>query len=171
MTISKSSTVYESLKRAKRQGKRFSVVCPESRPLNEGVGFARELGKLGVSVTLCADALAPSLVDECDLMLIGGDALASEGLVNKIGTYPLALAARRVGVPFIALISTQKHLGHFDSRWIAEMDPKELFSEPIENIRVCNRYFDLTPLDLITRIVTERGIYSIQEIREVLEQQ
>jgi len=170
MTISRSTTVLETLKGAKRQGKRFSVICPESRPLLEGLLLAQELGKLGIPVELCADALAPSLVSRCDLVLVGGDALAPEGLVNKIGTYPLALAAQRDDVPVVALISTQKLLTRFNPEWIPEMDPSELWDrvQPMENVRVLNRYFDLTPLSLISRIVTERGIYTVEEIEEVL---
>lgn len=169
MTISKSSAVYKTLSHAKNQGKQLSVICPESRPLREGVELACELSQLGVSATICADALAPVLVAECDLVLVGGDALAPEGLVNKIGTFALALGAREAEVPFVALISTHKFADHFDPAWIPQMEPEELLDgkEP-EKVRVCNRYFDLTPLKLLTYIVTEQGIISPEEVRKKL---
>lgn len=170
MTVSYSSTVLRSFELAKGQGKSFSVFCPESRPLGEGMDLAKKLAQLGIPVVVCADALAPSLVRECDKVLVGGDALAPEGLVNKIGTYPLALAAREAKVPFIALISRQKFLPHFDPHWISEMDPGELLKleEPVENVRVCNRYFDLTPLRLISQVVTEEGAFPASKTKEVL---
>ncbi len=168
MTISHSLTVFQTMKTARREGKAFSVVCPESRPLCEGVDLAQRLHELGVPVTICADGLAPSFVSQCDAVLVGGDALAPEGLVNKIGTYPLALAAREAKVPFVALIGTQKFLCHFDSGWIREHDPRELVPNAKGNTPVCNRYFDLTPLALLTKVVTEKGIHSMEEIKEML---
>ncbi len=168
MTISCSSTFLRTIEIAKRQGKAFSVICPESRPLNEGLTLAQKLSQLGVPTTICTDGLAPSLVRECDLVIVGGDALAPEGLVNKIGTYPLALAAREAGVPLVALISTHKFLVRFDPSWMRANDPQELVPPKMENIDVCNRYFDLTPLLFIQSIVTEQGIYSSCEIKELL---
>jgi len=167
MTISHSSTVLEAFKTAREQGRSFTVICPESRPLLEGVKLARDLGEMGISVELCADALAPSLVGVCDIVIVGGDVLAPQGLINKIGTYPLALAAHAASVPFVALIGSQKLLAHFDLEWIPEMDPRELCAEPPANVKILNRYFDLTPLEYLTEIVTERGIYDTEELGEV----
>ena len=167
MTISRSSTILRASTTAKRGGKAFSIICPESRPMNEGLTLASELSQLGIEVTICADALAPAMVSKCAGVMVGGDALVPEGLVNKSGTYPLALAAREARISFVALVPTQKFLPHFDPCWIRENDPSELLSESIENVRVCNRYFDITPLELITQIASEDGIRSPQEIREM----
>jgi translation initiation factor 2B subunit (eIF-2B alpha/beta/delta family) len=169
LTISLSSTVLETLKLAQAQGKRIQVICPESRPLREGLQLAQKLAQTSVKVTLCVDALAPSLIADCDLVLVGGDALAPEGLVNKCGTYPLALAARRQNVPFVAAISQLKFLERFEPEWIREMPPDEVLDEPAEAVRVLNRYFDLTPLDLLTRVVTEEGTFSPGGIRRWLQ--
>lgn len=167
ITISLSTTVLEILLNAKRQGVPCDVICLESRPLREGVGMARALGEREIPATICADALGPSLVRECDLVLVGGDALAPQGLVNKIGTYPLALAAREADVPFVAALSELKFLSEFDPGRIPEMDPEELLPSPLRNVRVLNRYFDLTPLELISRVVTEEGIYEADALEEV----
>ena len=169
LTISLSSTVLEALKLAQAQQKHIAAICPESRPLREGLQLARELARLGMEVTVCVDALAPALVQECDLVLVGGDALAPQGLVNKCGTYPLALAARRQNVPFVAAISHLKFLERFEPEWIREMSPDEVLDEPAEAVRVLNRYFDLTPLDLLTHVVTEEGTFSAERIRRWLQ--
>lgn len=169
-TISRSSTVLETLKIARTRGKKPRVVCPESRPLNEGVAMAQELSRCRIEATLCADAMAPALVDECDLVLVGGDALAPQGLVNKVGTYAMALAAREAHVPVAALLGAQKLLERFHPGWIPTMDPDEIFADRNESghLRVVNRYFELTPLALIRHIVTEQGVHSPREIKELI---
>jgi len=156
MTISFSSTVLESFKKAKGEGKDFRVICLEGRPMLEGVELARQLSALGIKVTLIADALGPSSVSKADLILVGGDALSREGLVNKIGTYGLALAAQAAKVDFIALLGTEKIFPAKISALIPKK-PKELLAEVIEHVTVCNRYFEITPLPLISKIITEEG--------------
>ncbi len=169
MTISFSTTVFEILRNMKRQKITYSVICLESRPLREGVDLARALAEQGIPVTLCADALGPSLVAEGGLVLVGGDALAPQGLVNKIGTYPLALAAREANVPFVAALSELKFLSDFDPGWITDMDPREVLADTLpETIRVLNRYFDLTPLGALSHVVTEERIYTSAILQEVL---
>ena len=169
MTISFSTTVFEILLNMKRQKITYSVICLESRPLREGADLARALAEQGIPVTLCADALGPSLVAEGGLVLVGGDALAPQGLVNKIGTYPLALAAREENVPFVAALSELKFLSDFDPGWITDMDPREVLADPPpETIRALNRYFDLTPLGALSHVVTEERIYTSAILQEVL---
>lgn len=155
LTISYSSAVFAALRRAQEEGKGISVVCPESRPLREGLRLAQELARLGVDAEVCVDALAPALVGECDLVLVGGDALAPEGLVNKCGTFSLALAAHRARKPFIAAVSRLKFLERFEPGWMREMSPEEVLEEPAEGVRVRNVYFDVTPLELLSTVVTE----------------
>ncbi len=168
ITNSASATVFECFKRAQNLGKHFRVICPESRPMREGVELARRLGALKIPVTLIADALAPSFVSEADLVLMGGDALWREGLINKIGTYGLALAAQATDVGFWALVSTQKFLPAGKKLLIPDMNPSELLPQPSEGVQVCNRYFDVTPLNLISRVMTENGEQTSSQIAKML---
>lgn len=170
LTISYSSAVFAALKRAQEEGKGISVVCPESRPLREGLRLAQELAQLGVETEVCVDALAPALVGECDLVLVGGDALAPEGLANKCGTLSLALAAHRARRPFITAISQWKFLERFELEWVREMPPEEVLEAPRKGVRVraINRYFDVTPLELLTHVVTESEILTPEELRRRL---
>ena len=171
LTISYSSAVFLALKRAQEEGKGISVVCPESRPLREGLRLAQELARLGVETEVCVDALAPALVEECDLVLVGGDALAPEGLVNKCGTLALALAAHRQGKPFVAAIGQLKFLKRFELSWIREMPPEEVLNDvQLPHARVLNRYFDLTPLERVTHIVTESETLKPEEVQRRLRQ-
>jgi len=167
MTLSYSSTVLQVLSYA--QG--IEVICPEGRPLLEGLRTARELGAKGIRVRLVVDFAALALVGECDLVMVGADAITPEGVVNKIGTYGLAVAARDKGVPFYVLASTEKFLPlpFSHALRIEKRDPKEITEETIPHGVVENFYFDSTPLDLITGVVTQEGMISEKEVRQRLE--
>ena len=167
MTLSYSSTVVGVLVLA--QG--IEVICPESRPLCEGLRTAKELGAKGIRTRLVADLAALSLVKESDLVLVGADAITPEGAVNKIGTYGLALAAREGKIPFYVLAGTEKFLPSPFSKTlrIEKKDPTEITCETIPHGKVENVYFDLTPLDLITGVVTQEGAIAGGEVRKQLE--
>ena len=94
LTHSSSATVLAALLRAHEAGKRFGVVCTESRPLYEGVSMARQLAEAGIGVEVIADAAAAVFVHGFYALLIGADAITSEGVLNKVGTLGMALAAR-----------------------------------------------------------------------------
>ena len=158
VTISASSTVAAALRNAHAANPGLTVVCPESRPLREGVTLAESLADAGIAATVCTDALAPSMVQGADVVLVGGDALAPNGLVNKSGTFPLALAAEHLQVPCVALVSRLKVLPAFGPDWIPDMAPTEVADVDDARIRVVNRYFELTPLALLAHVVTESGV-------------
>ena len=167
MTLSYSSTVLGVLSHATW----IEVICPEARPLCEGVTIARELGEKGIKVRLVADFAALSLMGECDLVMVGADSITPAGVVNKIGTYGLALAARNKGVPFYVLAGTEKFLPPPFSQnlRIEKKDPTEITREIIPHGVVENFYFDFTPLDLITGVVTQQGVIAGSKVRERLE--
>ena len=167
MTHSYSSTVLGVLVGAKG----IEVICPESRPLAEGLRTAKALGEKGIRVRLVADFAALSLVGESDLVMTGADAITLEGVVNKIGTYGLALAAREKKIPFYVLAGTEKFLPPPLSKAlrIEKKDPQEITQETIPNVVVENCYFDFTPLDLVTGVVTQHGVIAGDEVRKQLE--
>lgn len=167
ITHSYSSTVLDVLGHAKG----IEVICPESRPLLEGLRTAQELGERGIRTRIVVDSAAPSLMGECDVVMVGADAITPEVVVNKIGTYALALAARERKVPFYVLAGTEKFLPppFSEALRIEERDPKEVTQEAILNSKVENRYFDTTPLDLITGVVTQDGVIAGEEVQKRLE--
>lgn len=160
LTHSRSSTVAAALKRAAAEGRRPEVICTESRPLLEGRALARELAEEGLSVRLVVDAAAFALLPSADLVLVGGDSLSALGLVNKIGTRGLAIAAAQEGVPFFACCSTAKFAPLREPLVppADEQPPAEVWDAPPAGVRVVNRYFDLTPLRYLAGVVTEKGI-------------
>lgn len=146
------------------------VLACETRPLLQGARLtAWELARAGVPHALVADAAAPGLLarGEVDAVLVGCDRVARNGdTANKVGTYPLALAAREAGVPFLVVgpVSTiDRELSDGTGIVIEERAADEirfaggtLLTLPDAPAR--NPAFDVTPARLITALVTERGI-------------
>lgn len=161
VTIGRSTTVRAALRHAQRAGRRFQVVCAEGRPAFEGRAMAEELAETGIPVTLVVDALAIATIGNSQLMLVGADHLTSKALVNKVGTYGLALAAQANQVPAYALCGSEKFL---PSAYIppqqAHWPAAQVWGEAPENVAIENLYFDHTPLSTLAGIVTEQGILS-----------
>jgi translation initiation factor 2B subunit (eIF-2B alpha/beta/delta family) len=160
-TFTLSETVLTVLRTAARRGRQFKVIVTESGPNNDGRSTARALAESGVEVHIGIDAAVGELLPRADLMLIGAEAILSDGsAICKVGTYPAALAARRSAVPVYVLIDSQKlHpislLGH--SPALDPIEPGGLLAGA-ESTRVAGHLFDRTPAELISALVTERGI-------------
>ncbi|RLG71332.1 MAG: hypothetical protein DRO11_04705 [Methanobacteriota archaeon] len=174
MTHSLSSTVIKTIGKTFKAGKKVSVVLTESRPLCEGVKTAEKLSEMGVPVTLVVDSAAPHTLQDVDLVVIGADSvLASGAVVNKIGTLPIALAANHWGVPLYVLSDTYKfntrnYLGQ--AVILEEKSSTEIINqEKIPGVKIRNLYFDITPPEYITGIVTETGVIPPETVREEIE--
>ncbi len=121
LTHSASSAVAAALRRAYAAGRLAHVTCLEARPLYEGRTLAQRLAAAGLPTTLAVDALAARLVGTVDAVFVGGDTVAPGGLVNKVGTAALALAARACRVPVYAICPSEKLLPRLPGtrRWCA----------------------------------------------------
>ena len=155
---------------AARQGKRLRVFADETRPLFQGARLtAWELQRAGLDVTVITDGAAGHVLQRGGIgaVLVGADRIARNGdVANKIGTYPLAVLARRHGVPFyvVAPLSTLD-LACPDgaSIPIEERAPEEV-THPLgvaavpAGVRAFNPAFDVTPAELVTALVCERAV-------------
>ena len=146
------------------------MICPEGRPLYEGLKTAKELAKRGIKVKLMVDFAAISRVNECNLVMVGADSVTPDGVVNKIGTYGIALVAKDNNIPLYVLTGKEKFLpwSFYQALRIEKKDPREVTQENIPNVAVENFYFDLTPLRLITGVVTQEGIIPAEGVLEAL---
>jgi translation initiation factor 2B subunit (eIF-2B alpha/beta/delta family) len=167
LTYSSSTAVRLALWQAMADGKRFTVVCSESRPMGEGVGLARSLTALGIPVYLTLDAALWEWVERVDLVLLGADAILPGGVVNKVGSGPLLQIARLVGVPRYVLADSSKWLPEaLASFWrIRREVPGEITALRHPDLTVHNRYFGTSRLDLVQGLVWEKGIAPPAEIR------
>lgn len=169
MTHSFSSTVLAALREASHRGKRFSVICPESRPICEGLAMAASLGMAGINVSLIADAAFYRLLPEVGCVWVGADAISPRGIFNKTGTALLALAAREFNVPVYVLCASDKFLPQsYDPPPETLKDPLELLEHDLPHVTPLNYYFDVTPLDYVSGVVTEDKILTPSEVREKL---
>jgi ribose 1,5-bisphosphate isomerase len=162
-TYSMSSTVWRVFKRAKAQGKNFSVWVTESRPSDEGFWTVREMDEAGIPVAVSIDGAIGELVPQCDSVFIGADAISSTGIaLCKSGSYPTALVAHSHGVPFYIAADTLK----FDPLSLVGMpfrphafERDSLLDEDYpDRVEVVGHYFDQTPPNIITAIITEIGL-------------
>jgi methylthioribose-1-phosphate isomerase len=155
---------------AQREGIAFRVYADETRPLLQGARLtAYELQQAGVDVTLITDSMAASLMAQrlIDVVIVGADRVAANGdFANKIGTLSVAIAARYFNVPFyVACPSSTLDFQTPTGRGIVieerrDSEVTHLGGKPIApaGIKVRNPAFDVTPHDLVTGYITERGI-------------
>jgi methylthioribose-1-phosphate isomerase len=155
---------------ALEQGKRCAVFADETRPWLQGARLtAWELLQDGIPVTLLPDVAAASLLGSGRIgcVVVGADRIARNGdTANKVGTYPLALAAHAAGVPFFvaAPVSTlDAHAASGADIPIEERAPEEVTHVKgariaADGVSVFNPAFDVTPARYIAAIVTERGV-------------
>jgi methylthioribose-1-phosphate isomerase len=150
--------------------KRISVIANETRPYLQGARLtAWELVQEGIPCTLITDSTAGHLMSrgEVDVVVVGADRIAANGdVANKIGTYALAVLAKRHGIPFYVAAPVSSFdasiaegleipieerpaaevTGYRDTRWAPQ------------GVAVRNPAFDVTPAELITGIISEKGI-------------
>jgi methylthioribose-1-phosphate isomerase len=147
-----------------------AAICCETRPLLQGARLTTwELSRHGVAATVIVDGAAAALMRTLpvDAVIVGCDRLAANGdLVNKIGTYGIALAAAAHGIPFIAAAtrsSIDAATPTGDDVEIEQRDPHEVLdlvpgAAALPGVTALNPAFDVTPARLITAVVTEAGV-------------
>jgi methylthioribose-1-phosphate isomerase len=153
-----------------------AVIVPETRPLLQGSRLtAWELSRAGVRCTLVSDGMIASRLRRGDVAcaLVGADRIAANGdFANKIGTYALALAARAHGVPFYVLAPTSTvdpETPNGGAIPIEERAAEEVAGwqgrrTAPAGIEVWNPAFDVTPAELVTAFVTDRGVFPPSEL-------
>lgn len=172
LTHCHSSTVTQLLIDASKEGKKFEVYCTETRPVFQGRITARELIENGIKTTLIVDSAARSVVKEVDLVVVGADAITSEGnVINKIGTSAIALIAKEARKPFYVVSELLKFdpgtvCGDYET--IEERDPSEVWKNAPRNLIVRNPAFDVTRRDFIHGIICEHGVITPHSIYEVV---
>lgn len=172
LTHCHSSTVTNLLRRAWEEGKSFEVVCTESRPVFQGRITAKEMLDAGIKTTLIVDSAVRYFMNEVDLVVVGADALTSEGnVINKIGTSMIALAAREARTPFYVvseLLKFDPMTIHGDYEIIEERRPSEIWDDPPSGLIIRNPAFDVTRRNFIHGIICEEGIVSPHTIGELV---
>ncbi|HET7057297.1 MAG TPA: S-methyl-5-thioribose-1-phosphate isomerase [Nitrospiraceae bacterium] len=159
------------------QGKKIRVIADETRPVLQGARLtAWELMQDQIPVTLITDNMAGSIMRQglIHLCVVGADRIAANGdVANKIGTYSVAVLAKAHHIPFyvaapystidLATLSGD----HITIEQRRSEEITSIFNGPMiapKGVMVFNPAFDVTPAELITAIITERGIFKPHEL-------
>jgi ribose 1,5-bisphosphate isomerase len=172
LTHCHSSAVSEILRAAKEDGVDFELFITETRPRYQGRITAREMAEAGVKATMLVDSAVRTFLKRVDLVLVGSDAITSEGnVINKIGTSLIALAAQEARTPFYVateLFKFDPQTIHGDFEVIEERSPDEVWADPPEGLTIRNPAFDVTRREYIHGIICEEGVISPHTVVEAV---
>ncbi len=161
-------------------GKNISVYADETRPYLQGARLtAYELTSDGIPTTLITDSMAAMVMAQgrIDAVIVGADRIAANGdTANKVGTYGLSVLAREHGIPFyiaapFSTIDPRTSTGQMipiEERSAREVTHQGERRMAPEGVSVYNPAFDVTPARNITAIITERGVFSPDELSAYL---
>lgn len=170
-------TAFGVIRTAVSQGKKVDVIATESRPRLQGARITvYEALSDKIPVTLIVDgavgiAMSKGMVNK---VIVGADRVTKTAVINKVGTFMIALAAKRHGIPFYsaAPTTTLDLAGESAAVSIEERDPsevREIRGKRItpKDVKVFNPAFDVTPLELVTAVITDRGVFSHEQIQNM----
>jgi ribose 1,5-bisphosphate isomerase len=170
-----SNTVMAVFFEAKKLGKTFTVHNTETRPLFQGRITAQELARKQIPVTHFIDSAARLALKNADLMLIGADAITTEGkIINKIGSELFAEIAQKFDVPVYACADSWK----FDPKTIfgyeeeiEKRNAREVWPAAPKGVIVSNLAFEKINPDFVAGVISEIGVYKpsvfIEEVKKV----
>jgi methylthioribose-1-phosphate isomerase len=162
---------------ATEQGKHVKVFADETRPLLQGARLtAYELMRDDIPVTLITDDMAGYVMSKrmVSMVIVGADRIVRDAVINKIGTYTVAVLAREHNIPFyVAAPKSTFDMSQISAEIvIEERDPEEVTrinSKRIapQGVYVFNPAFDITPIDYVTAIICEDGILRKRDFNEL----
>ena len=165
-TLSRSGTVIFALKLLLEDAMLDHVSVLEARPMTEGLKTIREFNGL-VPATLLVDAGMTEALARADCAVVGADCVSADGyLLNKTGTYPLALCCRERGIPLYVLCDSLKFSPQLRDQILVEDSAEEdvVHRDRDDTFTVWNRYFEWIPIELVTSFITERGVFSPDQL-------
>lgn len=161
------------LRACRAQGKSIRVLCPETRPYCQGARLTASVVRdMGFDVTVITDNMPAWAMAQLgiDLFTSASDVITLDGhVVNKVGTLQIALAAQHFGVPYYVTGTPDPRHADMSTVTIEQRDPSqvcELLGTRItmEGVKGWYPAFDVTPPELVTGVVTEKGIYCPTEL-------
>jgi methylthioribose-1-phosphate isomerase len=158
------------------QGKKVRVIATETRPKLQGARLtAYELKRDGIPVTLITDNMVGYVMHRgmVDKVIVGADRIVQDAVINKIGTFTIAVLAKEHGVPFyvaaprstfdLTIKSSEAAIEERESEEVTHIGSHRIAAEGVE---VLNPAFDVTPLDYVTAVICESGILYKEDFRK-----
>jgi len=170
-------TAFGVIRTAVAQGKRVKIIATESRPRLQGTKITvYEALSENIPTILIVDSAVGIVMSNgmVDKVIVGADRITRTAVINKIGTFVIALAARHHGIPFYsaAPMTTFDLTAQSTNVSIEERDPREVTEirgrriAP-KGVKVFNPAFDVTPLQLVTAVITDRGVFSREQVQNM----
>ncbi|GLC48199.1 hypothetical protein PLESTB_000069900 [Pleodorina starrii] len=172
LTHGYSRVVLRLLQQAFSSGLQFSVIVTEGRPDGTGIIMAKKLDTENIPVTLVLDSCVAYIMDRVDMVLTGADAVVENGgIINKLGTYGIALAAQAASKPFYVAAESYKFarlypLGQADLP--EERKPLDVGPMLPPRTNVINPSRDYTPPQCISLLVTDLGVLTPAAVSDEL---
>ncbi len=151
------------------KGKKISVIATETRPKLQGARLtAYELVQDGIPVTLITDSMVGYVMSNrlVKKVVVGADRIVKDAVINKIGTFTIAVLAKEHNIPFyVAAPKSTFDLARTAAKVMIEERSAEEVTHlgsqriAVEGIKVLNPAFDITPLDYVTAIICEDGVF------------
>jgi len=173
-------TALAVVRSAIEEGKHISVIADETRPKLQGARLtAYELMRDGIPVTLITDNMAGYVMAKglVDKVIVGADRIVQDAVINKIGTYTVAVLAKEHGIPFYvaAPSSTFDLVRRAEDVIIEERNPEEVThigSVRIapKGVNVLNPAFDITPLKYVDAIIYEGGVLTPSDVERIVQE-
>jgi methylthioribose-1-phosphate isomerase len=161
------------LREAKERNKDIKVICPETRPYFQGARLTASVAQdQGFHTTVITDNMPAYVMEKkkVDLFTSAADAICLDGhIVNKIGTYQIAIVAKHLGIPYFVTGIPDKGHETIDTVTIEERDPDFVLQAmgvrtAMEGVHGYYPSFDATPPHLVSGVVTDRGIFSAYDL-------
>ena len=158
------------------RGKNVSLICPETRPYLQGARLTASVAHaMGIPVTVVTDNMPGYLLLQHipDVFICAADVVTLDGhVVNKIGTYQIALAAHANNVPFYVTSTPSKDNPTIDTVVIEECDPEDVLHAmgvrtAMEGVQGYYPAFDITPPKLVSAVATEKGVFWPYDLAKV----
>ncbi len=171
LTHCHSSVAVELLKEAWQNKINFRVIVTETRPMLQGKQTAKELSEAGMPVIYADDSSPGHFYQmhkrKINMFLVGIDSIRKEGVVNKIGTYLLAVFAKENKIP-VYFVGELMKVDRRKEITIEERNPEEIISSrALPKVTIENPAFDITPWKYVTGLVTEKGVLKPEQVKRL----
>ncbi|KAK3514465.1 hypothetical protein QTP70_018705 [Hemibagrus guttatus] len=172
LTHSSSRVVLKVLESAVADKKRFTVYVTESQPDSSGHHMAEKLQRLNIPVTIVLDAAVGYIMEKVDLVIVGAEGVVeSGGIINKIGTYQMAVCSKAHNKPFYVVAESFKFVRLYP---LNQQDVPERFKYKADTLKTAEDFnqehpiIDYTPPSLITLLFTDLGVLTPSAVSDEL---
>lgn len=163
----------------RERGKDISLICPETRPYLQGARLTASVAcDMGIPVTVITDNMPAYVLSQkmAQVFISAADVATLDGhIVNKVGTFQIALAAHYFGIPFYAIASPSRKHPDISTVVIEERSPEETvhvmgIRTAKEGVKGYYPAFDITPPHLVSAVVTHKGVFSPWDLKRYFEE-